>query len=67
MPWCNNVVFLRRFEFEFSLCLSLSFYLDMETKELKTKYGNTPNKVLVYFYIKNYKKGLKKLRLQRGI
>ena len=29
-------------------------------------YGHTPNKVLVYFCIKNYKKG-KKVRLQKGI
>ena len=40
-----------RSEFEFSLSLSLSLYLNMEIKEL-----NTPNKVLVDFCIKNYKK-----------
>ena len=32
--YLTYVVFLMRFECEFSLCLSLSLYLDIEIKEL---------------------------------
>ena len=55
------MVFLMRFEFEFSLYLSFEFVLRYGNKRtIKPNMVKTPNKVLVYFCINNYKKKVKK-------